>query len=154
MSRFFLRIPVVGSVVLASNMFFLTNTLSTLMRAAVPTIEALKLTEQAVGNVTLRENLAEVTGRASEGQRLGEAFEQQKGFPPIMAQAIVTGEMTGGLVDSLAGLAEYYEDVTQRAVGGATELIQPIVILVIAVIVGFVAVAGLAGIYSSLGTIR
>ena len=153
-SRFLLRIPVAGSVIMASNMFFLTNTLSTLMRAAVPTIEALKLTEQAIGNSTVRENLAKVTVRASEGQRLGEAFEQQKGFPSIMSKAIVTGEMTGGLVDSLTGLAQYYEDVTQRAVGGATELIQPLVILVIVGIVGFVAVAGLSGIYSSLGTIR
>ena len=84
---------------------------------------------------------------------MGEAFGEQAGFPNILAQAVTTGEIRGNVADALASLADYYEDVTDRAVSGATELIQPAVILVVAGVVGFVAVAVISGIYSSLGSV-
>jgi type IV pilus assembly protein PilC len=148
-----LRLPVVGRVLLYSNMFYLTTTFSTLLRAGLAPIEAMKLTEEGLGNSRLREGLADVTREASEGARLGEAFGAHRAFPSILAQAIVTGEMRGGLADTLAGLALYYEEVTDRAVGGATELVQPAIILIVSGVVGFVAVAIISGIYSTLGTI-
>lgn len=151
--RVLLKMPVVGQVVLYSNMFYLTTTLATLLRAGVPPIEALKLTEDGLGNSKLRESLAEVTLHASEGVRLGEAFSTEKVFPSILAQAIVTGEIRGGLGDTLTGLAQYYEEITDRSLSGATELIQPAIILLVSGLVGFVAIAIISGIYSTLGTI-
>ena len=65
--RVLLKMPVVGQVLLYSNMFYLTTTLSTLLKAGLPPIEALKLTEDGLGNSKLRESLAEVTRQASEG---------------------------------------------------------------------------------------
>ncbi len=151
--RIMLKMPVVGQVTLYSNMFYLTTTLSTLLKAGVPSIEALKLTEDGLGNSKLRDSLSEVTRNASEGMRLGEAFESQRVFPSILAQAIVTGEIRGGLGDTLTGLAQYYEEVTDRSLSGATELIQPAIILLVSGLVGFVAIAIISGIYSTLGTI-
>jgi type IV pilus assembly protein PilC len=148
-----LRIPVVGGILLGSNLFFLTTTIATLLRGGIPPIEALNLTEQGLSNAVVRARLARVTKKASEGTRLGEAFEEEKGFPSILAQAVATGEMRGSIVEPLSGLAEYYEDVTDRAVSGATELIQPAVILIVAGIVGFVAIAVISGIYSTLGSV-
>ena len=150
--RALLRVPVVGGILLASNMFSLTTTLSTLLRSGVPPIEALKSTEEGLGNAVMRERLAEVTHRASEGTKLGDAFADHQGFPSILAQAVSTGEMRGSLSDSLGGLAEYYEDVTERSVSGLTELIQPAVIIAVAGVVGFVAIAVISGIYSTLGS--
>ena len=95
-------------------------------------IEAMKLAEQGLANAVIRQRLRSVTEIASAGTHLGEAFEQEKGFPPILSLAIVTGEMRGNVADSLANLAEYYEDVTDRSVSGATELIQPAIIVVVA----------------------
>ncbi len=149
-----LRTPRVGRILLASNMFSLTTTLAALLRAGVAPVEALGLAEKGVGNAVLRERLAEVTRHVSEGTKLGAAFDQERGFPSVLSQAIVVGEMRGNLVDALTGLAEYYEDVTDQAVSGATELIQPAIILIIAGIVGFVAVAVVSGIYSTLGAIH
>ena len=150
---FLLKIPYIRNVLIGSNMFFLTTTLSTLLRGGIAPIEAMKLSENGLGNVVIRERLARVTQRASEGTRLGEAFEEERGFPPILAQAVVTGELQGSIADNLAGLADYYEDVTERSVSGATELIQPAIILVVATLVGFVAVAVVSGIYSTLGSV-
>ena len=140
-------------MLLFSNMFYLTTNLTTLLRAGVPPIEALKLTEEGLGNYRVREALAQVTKAATEGARLGEAFGQQRAFPSILAQAIVTGEIRGGLADTLEGLAQYYEEVTERSLSGATEMIQPAIILIVSGIVGFVAVAIISGIYSTLGTV-
>ena len=149
-----LAIPVVSGILTGSNMFYLTTTLSTLLKAGVPPIEALKLAEEGLSNVVFRERLRQVTEKASGGMRLGRAFEEQGGFTSILGQAIVTGEMQGNIADTLGGLAEYYEDVTERAVSGATELIQPAVILIVAAVVGFVAVAVISGIYSTLGSVK
>ena len=113
----------------------------------------MKLTEQGLPSSVFRRRLDNVTRKASEGMRLSQAFEEEKGFPGILDQAISTGEMQGNLSDTLDGLADYYEDVTERAVSGATELIQPAIILIVAGVVGFIAIAVISGIYSTLGSV-
>ena len=149
-----LRVPVIGRVIVANNMFALTSILSTLLRSGMSPVEALKLTQRGMANAYYRRRLGRVIDRATEGTRLGEAFEEDGGFPSIVSQAIVTGETRGSLDDTMSGLAEYYEDVTKRAAGGITELIQPAIILFVAGMVGFVAVATISGIYSALGAVR
>jgi len=72
----------------------------------------------------------------------------------LLSQAIVTGEVSGSLSDALHGLADYYEQEATKAVSAATELIQPVVIIIVALLVGFVAVAVISGIYSAIGTVR
>ena len=149
-----LRIPVFGKVIVANNMFALTSILSTLLRAGMSPVEALKLTQTGMANAYYRRRLGRVIGRATEGTKLGEAFGEDGGFPAIVSQAIITGETRGRLDDTMSGLAEYYEDVTRRAAGGITELIQPVIILFVAGVVGFVAVAMISGIYSALGSVQ
>ena len=149
-----LRIPVIGRVIVANNMFALTSILSTLLKSGMSPVEALKLTQRGMANAYYRRRLGRVVDRATEGTKLGEAFGEDGGFPSIVSQAIVTGETRGSLDDTMSGLAEYYEDVTKRAAGGITELIQPAIILFVAGMVGFVAVAIISGIYSALGAVR
>lgn len=149
-----LRVPVIGRVIVANNMFALTSILSTLLKSGMSPVEALKLTQQGMANAYYRRRLGRVIDRATEGTKLGEAFEEEGGFPAIVSQAIVTGETRGSLDDTMSGLSEYYEDVTKRAAGGITELIQPAIILFVAGMVGFVAVAIISGIYSALGAVR
>ena len=149
-----LRVPVIGRVIVANNMFALTSIMSTLLKAGMSPIEALKLTRRGMANAYYRRRLGRVIERATEGTRLGEAFGEDGGFPAIVSQAIITGETRGRLDDTMSGLTEYYEDVTKRAAGGITELIQPAIILFVAGMVGFVAVAIISGIYSALGAVR
>ena len=149
-----LRVPVIGRVIVANNMFSLTSILSTLLKSGMSPVEALRLTQRGMANAYYRRRLGRVIDRATEGTKLGEAFEEEGGFPPIVSQAIVTGETRGSLDDTMSGLSEYYEDVTKRAAGGITELIQPAIILFVAGMVGFVAVAIISGIYSALGAVR
>jgi type II secretory pathway component PulF len=152
--RVLLRTPVVGPILVKSNMFSLTSTFSTLLDAGIPPIEALQLSKESLGNSVLRDELGNVIDVASSGTRLGQAFADRAAFPAILAQGISTGESSGSMPATLRALAEYFEQETNRSVAGATELIQPAVIMVVAGIVGFVAVAVISGIYTSLGTIR
>ena len=149
-----LKIPVVGGILMSSNMFLLASTMVTLMKAGVPTIEALRLTEEGLSNVILRRKLAIVRKEASEGVKLGEAVSRQTIFPVLLSQSIAVGEMRGTQIDTLSGLANYYEQQTERSIAGATELIQPAIILLVSGVVGFVAVAVISGIYSSLSAVQ
>ncbi|CAI8024225.1 Type IV pilus assembly protein PilC [Geodia barretti] len=80
---------------------------------------------EGMANAYYRRRLGRVIDRATEGTKLGEAVGEDGGFPSIVSQAIITGETRGRLADTMSGLTEYYEEVTKRAAGGITELIQP-----------------------------
>jgi type IV pilus assembly protein PilC len=149
-----LRVPVIGRVIVANNMFSLTSILSALLKAGMSPVEGLRLTQRGMANAYYRRRLGRVIDRATEGTKLGEAVGEDGGFPSIVSQAIITGETRGRLADTMSGLTEYYEEVTKRAAGGITELIQPAIILFVAGMVGFVAVAIISGIYSALGAVR
>jgi type IV pilus assembly protein PilC len=149
-----LRLPAAGKVILHSNVFSLTSTFSTLLEAGISPVETLQLSTESLNNVVLRERLAKVIAEASAGTRLGQAFNMHWPSPPLLSQGIITGELSGNLTISLNALAEYYEQETTRAVAAMTELIQPAVILLVGGLVGFVAVAVIAGIYATIGSVR
>ena len=148
-----LKAPVAGNIMMSSNMFILTSTFVTLLDAGVSPIEALRLTEQGLVNVILRERLRATTELASQGTKLGEAFGQND-FPSLLTQALLIGEIRGTQSDTLRGLSSYYEQQADNAIGIAMELVQPIVISLVASLVGFVAIAVVSGIYSTLNTIE
>ena len=152
--KFLLSTPVVSKIIVSSNMFFITNTLSTLIKAGVPVIEAMKLSEYVLTNSQIRKWLTSVTEKTSQGEKLGEAFKSIQGFPTIISDAISISELQGELTETLDGLSAYYEDLTETAVSNTTELIQPIVILGVASVIGFIAVAVIQGIYSTLGAVN
>lgn len=152
--RYFLKIPIAGKVVMQSNLFSLTSTFGTLLRSGIPSMEALRLARESLGNVALRERLDLIINDVEGGMRLGTAFRQHWPDPPLLSQGIITGEATGDLPSALDNMAEYYEQEAARAVNGATELIQPAVILLVAGMVGFVAVAVVGGVYSALGAVQ
>ena len=148
-----LRVPVVSGVLMQSNLFTFTSVFATLLEAGIPSVEALQLSSESVGNLVLRERLASVFTDVTGGGRLGVAFREHWPKPPLLSQAIVTGEAAGGLAFSLHGLADYYEQESAKTINSALELIQPIVIILVAGLVGFVATAVMSGIYSALDSI-
>ena len=150
----FLKIPIISAVLIRSNLFSLTATFSRLLDAGIPTVDALALCKESLNNVVLKDRLENVTQEASSGTRVGPSFRLHWPTPPLLSQAIVTGEVSGSLSYALHGLADYYEQEATKAVSAATELIQPVVIIIVALLVGFVATAVISGIYSAIGTVR
>lgn len=152
--RALLRVPIVGKTVLLSNIFTLISTLGTLLRSGVPPVESLRLAGREASHILVREGVERVVAEVSAGKRLSQAFAGAALFPPLVAQAMRSGEVTGTLPQVVEGLTEYYEKELERAVAQAVELITPVVTLFVAAFVGFVAVSVLSGIYSTLGSIR
>ncbi len=128
--------------------------MGTLLDNGVPPTDAIQLAEHSVKNAVILHALERVADDVSRGMRLAEAFQRQPAFPSLLSQAIATGELGGTLRETLDGVADYYEGETEKAVDSATELIQPTIILIVAGLVGFVAVGIISGIYSSLGAVR
>ena len=83
-----LKMPIAGNILMMSNMFILTSTFVMLVKAGIPTIESLRLTEEALVNQILREKLGAATTEAEQGTKLGEAFRLQETFPAVLTQAI------------------------------------------------------------------
>ncbi|NQW22720.1 MAG: type II secretion system F family protein [SAR202 cluster bacterium] len=154
MDRYFLKFPIIGSVLMQSNLFNLTSTFGTLLRSGIPSMEALRLSKDSLGNVILRERLDDIINDVEGGTRLGSSFREYWPSPPLLSQGMITGEATGNLPEALNNMAEYYEQEATRTVSGATELIQPAVILLVAGLVGFVAIAVVGGVYSALDSIE
>ena len=149
-----LRVPVVSGVLVQSNLFTFTSVFATLLEAGIPSVEALQLSSDSVTNQVLRERLESIITDVTAGGRLGVAFREHWPKPPLLSQAIVTGEASGGLAVSLHGLADYYEQESGKTINSALELIQPVVIILVAGLVGFVATAVMSGIYSALDSIE
>ena len=149
-----IKVPVVGGVLMQSSLFNFTSTFSTLLQAGIPTAESLTLSRESLNNQILRERLDQIILSVTEGNSLGSAFKEHWPSPPLLSQAIVTGEASGGLAVALQGLSEYYEQESVKAISSATELIQPVVIIFVAGLVGFVATAVMSGIYASLNSIQ
>lgn len=152
--RVLLKVPMVGGVLMTSNLFSLTATFSTLLKAGIPTAESLRLSAESLNNQILRERLERILVDVEAGVHLGPAFREQWPNPPLLSQAIITSEASGTLADSLGNMADYYEQESVKAISGATELIQPVVIILVAGLVGFVATAVMSGIYSALNSIQ
>jgi len=151
--RLLLRLPVIGKMQLYGNMFSLMSNLGTLLASAVPLVEALQLAAREMGNVVFREGAMEVAARASQGVRPSSAFADSRIFPPLVIQAIRSGEIAGNLSGVLSQMTDYYEGELNNAVAVTVEMIQPVVTVGAAVVVGFVAVAVFQGIYATLSSI-
>lgn len=149
-----LRVPVVGKVVLLSSIFTLLSNLATLLRSGVAPVESLLLAGRETANTVVRESIGRVAAEVSAGGRLSQAMTGAAPFPPLLAQAIRSGEASGSLAQALEFQAEYYEKELDRAVARAVELIQPLVTVLLAGFVGFVGMAIVSGIYSTLGSIK
>lgn len=152
LGRVLMRVPIMGKTLILSNIFTLMSTLGTLLRSGVPMVESLRLVGREA-SPAIREGVERVVVVVSAGESLSQAFTVAAVFPPLVAQAMRSGEAAGTMPQIVESLAEYYEKELDRAVGQAVEMIQPVVTLLVAAFVGFVAVAVLSGVYSTLGSI-
>ncbi|MEK7872391.1 MAG: type II secretion system F family protein, partial [Chloroflexota bacterium] len=152
--RFFLKAPIVRTLVINSNMARLTRTLALLMQAGIPVMDVLNLAVGTPLNQVLRDALMEVCDSIRAGQSISQAFAAQKAFPTMASQLIAVGEQTGRLGTNLETLAAFYESEADQAMTSAIGFIEPALILVVGGIVGFIAISVISPIYSAIQTVR
>lgn len=152
--RIVLKLPLLGSIVLQSNMALFTRTASTLLAAGVPLTRIMDITTQTAGNVHIREALAEVHEGLVQGHGLSKPMATNETFPSLLVQMVTVGEQTGTLDTSLENVAHFYESEVNQKVDGLTAVLEPIMTVGIALFVGFIALSVITPMYSILGTME
>lgn len=146
--RTLLRVPVIGRLVRATDTARFARTLALLVGSAVPLLEALGIASRVVGNAALREALAKVAVRVREGSGLARALGESGQFPPVALRLIASGEKSGRLDTMLADAAHQQERELDTALGVATAVLGPGVILLVGGLVLFIVLAILLPIFS------
>jgi type II secretory pathway component PulF len=132
-----MKAPVFGKVIKLNLFGQFARTLGTLLQNGVPVLTALKITEQVISNHIVKEAIAKTRDAVTDGKTLAQPLEQSKVFPQLMVDLVRIGEETGDVPGALNNIAGTYEGELQIALRVMTTLIEPVLIIVMAVIVGF-----------------
>jgi type IV pilus assembly protein PilC len=143
--RFFdtlkLRMPLFGSLIRKSIMARTCRTLSVLLNAGIPLIEAMETVSKVSGNSVIESAMADATQRMRNGGTIAETLRETGHFPGMITQLVATGEESGTLPTMLAKAATYYEQQVDQAVATLSSLIEPVMIVVMGAIAGAVIFA-------------
>ena len=118
-----------------------SRTLGTLVTSGVPILQALNITRETAGNHVVGEAIGKVHDSVKEGESIVQPLEASGIFPPMVISMIDVGEETGQLPEMLLKVAEVYDDEVDNAVAGLTSLLEPIMIVFLAVVVGTIVIA-------------
>lgn len=136
-----LRIPPTGDLFLKAAIARFTRTLGTLMESGVPILQALRITRETSGNSVLAKAVNVVHDRVKEGGNVAGTLESTAVFPSMVTSMIEVGEETGALPEMLTRIADTYDEEVDNAVAGLTSIIEPIMIVFLALIVGTIVIA-------------
>ncbi len=146
--RWLLKLPIFGKMRQKIILTDFTRTLSLLLGAGVSLLESINIVANAIDNAVYREELAEAAKQVEKGTSLSMAISRYQDFPSILHQMMSVGEETGKLDEILEKLAEYFEKESEYAVKNMTTAMEPLIMIVLAVGVGFMVVAIIMPIYS------
>lgn len=151
----FLRLPVVGNIIIKVNSARFARIYSSLLKSGVSVVNALAIVARTLGNIYYKEALTAGIDEVQKGTELSKIIEKYpKIFPVMVAQIIQVGEETGKTEDVLQRLAEFYEEEVSQITKNMSSIVEPILMLLIGGSVGFFAVAMLQPMYSVLENIK
>lgn len=139
--RSLLRLPAVGALVRKMAVARFSRTLGSLLENGVVLLAALEIVKNVVGNVLLADAVASAAREVGKGQGLGNALAASRVFPDLPIQMISVGEQSGQLEAMLYKVADVYENEVQAAILRMTSLLEPVMILLMGIVVGFIVLA-------------
>ena len=139
--KFKLNMPALGPVISKVAISRFTRTLGTLVSSGVPILQALTIVKETSGNVVVSNAVAAVHESVKEGETITAPLEASNVFPPMVISMVDVGEQTGALPEMLLKIADNYDDEVDNAVAAMTSLLEPIMIVFLAVIVGSIVIA-------------
>jgi len=139
--QFKLKAPPVGQVVTKVSISRFCRTLGTLVSSGVPLLQALTIVRETAGNVIISNAVSKVHESVKEGETITAPLEASRVFPPIVVSMVDVGEQTGALPEMLLKIADNYDEEVDNAVSTMTSLLEPIMIVFLAVIVGSIVIA-------------
>jgi len=136
-----LKLPLLGEIWLKYQVANFSRMLSTLLAGGLPLVPSLETAGASMSSRRILNGIAETASRVREGQTLSGSLEQQKMFPDLSVEMIEVGESTGALPAMLNSVAEFYEEDVQTALGATMALIEPVILIIMAVFVGGVLIS-------------
>ena len=136
-----LAIPIFGVLNRKTAIGRFTRTLGTLMTSGVPVLQALNIVRDTVENEAIARAISQVHDSVKEGENMAPPIEASGAFPPIVVSMVEVGEETGELPEMLMKIADSYDDDVDNTVAGMTSIIEPILIIFLAVVVGTIVIA-------------
>jgi type IV pilus assembly protein PilC len=136
-----LGMPVLGDIRLKYQVASFSRMLSTLLQGGIPLVPAMETAGASMTSRRILNGIATASGRVREGQGLSKSLEEQRIFPDLALEMLEVGESTGALPAMLNSVAEFYEEDVQTALGAAMALIEPILLIFMAVFVGGVLIS-------------
>ena len=136
-----LQVPVIGNLFKKQAISRFAVTFSTLLKSGLPALESLTIVAQVVNNARLALIIGEVRDRILEGADIATPIKRSKVFPPMIGYMVAVGEQSGQLEDILDRIADSYEEEIDLAVQRMTAMVEPVIIIFLAVVVGFIIMA-------------
>jgi type IV pilus assembly protein PilC len=149
--RFTMRAPLFGLLIIKGNLGAFTRTLSTMLAAGVPIIDSLEICIDTLDNTQIAKDLLKVRQAVIEGKSITEPLSRITYFPPLVTQMMKVGESTGNLDQMLVKVADVFQEEVEELVSNLTKLIEPIILVVLGGIIGFVLIAMYLPIFMSAG---
>jgi len=143
-----IRLPIFGSLFQKIYMARFSSNLATLISGGIPIINSLQVVAKVVSNKIYEQIILEAAERVKVGEQIASVFEKNKHIPAMVTQMIKTGEQTGQLDVVLEGLGKFYKREVDNVLAGLTELIQPVLIVGMGIMVGFLVLSILMPIYN------
>ncbi len=145
---FTLRIPLFGELQKKIILVEFTRTLAMLISSGIHILDGLRILQDSLGNILFRNAIADISKKVEKGAPLGATFAQYEVFPAIVSQMMKVGEETGKLDETLTKLSRYFETESEHLVKGLTTAIEPIIMVVLGVGVGFIVISVITPIYN------
>lgn len=138
---FLLRLPVFGKIIQKACLARFARTFATLLEAGVPILQTLSIVKDTSGNEVITRAVVEVHNSIKEGESISEPLKKFPVFPPLVVHMVAVGEETGNIDTMLVKVAEFYEREVDDAVDGLAKLIEPLLIVFLGGIIGFIVIA-------------
>ncbi len=138
---FLLRLPIFGELILKSNIASFSRTLSSMIASGINILDALSIAGETANNEVLRKAIDRVREQVEKGVSISVALSRYKVFPPMLINMVAIGEEAGTLDEMLTKVADFYEEEVDRTVDALTSLIEPMMMVIIGGIIGFIIIA-------------
>ena len=136
-----LKLPLFGDLLIKTSVARFSRTLGTLVSSGVPILQALQITRDTAGNERVSAAIESIHDNVKEGESMVAPMEASKIFPPMVVSMVQVGEETGQLPDMLTKVADVFEEEVDTTVAGLTSMLEPVMIVLLALIVGTIVVA-------------
>jgi type IV pilus assembly protein PilC len=136
-----LRLPLFGDLIRKTAISRFSRTLGTLVTSGVPILQALNITRDTAGNMVVARAISQVHDSVKEGESIVQPLEASGVFPPMVVSMVDVGEETGQLPEMLLKIAEVYDDEVDNSVAAVTSMLEPLMIVFLAVVVGTIVIA-------------